>query len=398
MTTPLTGDGSPTAAAGIPAAPAGPADPVKTLIQRHHLLCARAADPVELAAALEARGVTDRVAAECRHRDVFSLAEEIHARVERADGPLPVESAAPDSDGPAADGSDAHGSDVHGPGAFDRRAYDRSPYGWGFLGWLCCLWLVAYGLVGERLLIELLGSHRGLTPPTVAAAAAPTAVALACAVAPAAWCGYWFGTRACRALATSRGLAEFGARVRPLLLAAVGAFVALLLALLWAARTAVPSGVMAPGTRLGGPFAAALESAGQLAAPAPVTPPALAYGAVAALGALLFVGRLLAAHGFGKAAVTAALAACAAEATPLGMLLAARLPGCAGLEEPVARAAEAYGAAALPLVACAVPALALLAYSFPALSRACAHGRGDLAYAPGHIRPGSSPYAPAPEA
>ncbi|MEU2510393.1 hypothetical protein [Streptomyces syringium] len=397
MTTPLTDDGSPTAAAGIPAAPAGaadhvgpagPADPVKTLIQRHHLLCARAADPFELAAALEARGVTDRVAAECRHRDVFSLAEEIHARVERADGPLPVESGAP-----AADGSDAHG-----PGAFDRRAYDRSPYGWGFMGWLCCLWLVAYGLVGERLLVELLGSRQGLTPPTVAAAAAPTAVALACAVAPAAWCGYWFGTRACRALATSRGLAEFGARVRPLLLAAVGGFVALLLALLWAARTAVPSQVTAPGTRLGGPFAAAMESAGQLASPAPTTPPALAYGAVAALGALLFVGRLLAAHGFGKAAVTAALAACAAEATPLGMLLAARLPGCAGLEWPVARAAEAYGAAVLPLVACAVPALALLAYSLSALSRACAHGRGDLAYAPGHFRPGSSPYAPAPEA
>ncbi|MEV4871943.1 hypothetical protein [Streptomyces syringium] len=394
MTTPLTDDDSPTAAAGIPAGPAGPvdhagpADPVKTLIQRHHLLCARAADPFELAAALEARGVTDRVAAECRHRDVFSLAEEIHARVERADGPLPVESEAR-----AADGSDAHG-----PGAFDRRAYDRSPYGWGLLGWICCLWLVAYSLVGERLLLELLGSRHGITPPTVAAAAAPTAVALACAVAPAAWCGYWFGTRACRALATSRGLAEFGARVRPLLLAAVGLFVALLLALLWAARTAVPSGVTAPGTRLGGPFAAALESAGQLAAPPPTTPPALAYGAVAALGALLFVGRLLAAHGYGKAAVTAALAACAAEATPLGLLLVARLPGCAVLEQPVARAVEAYGAAALPLVACAVPALALLAHSLSALSRACAHGRGDLAYAPGHFRPGSSPYAPAPEA
>ncbi|WP_338932077.1 hypothetical protein WEB32_22515 [Streptomyces netropsis] len=397
MTTSLTDDSAPTAAAGIPAAsadPAGPADPVKTLIQRHHLLCARAADPFELAAALEARGITDRVAAECRHRDVFSLAEEIHARVERADGPLPIEPAVP-----AADGSDAHG-----PGAFDLRAYDRSPYGWGLVGWLCCLWLVAYGLVGDRLLVELLGGRQGLALPTVTAAVAPTAVALACAVAPAAWCGYWFGTRACRALATSRGLAEFGARVRPLLLAAVGLFLALLLALLWAARTAVSSGAppTPPGTRLGGPFAAALESAGQLAAaPAPTTPPVLAYATVAALGALLFVGRLLAAHGFGKAAVTAVLTACAAEAAPLGVLLAARLPGCGGLERPVARAAEAYGAAALPLVACAVPALALLAYSLPALSRACAHGRGDLAYAPGHIRPGPSPYAPyapAPEA
>lgn len=54
-------------------------------MQRHHELCARAADPLEIAAGLEAHGVTDRTAARFRHRDVFSLAEELYARVPRDD-------------------------------------------------------------------------------------------------------------------------------------------------------------------------------------------------------------------------------------------------------------------------------------------------------------------------
>ncbi|WP_344563775.1 hypothetical protein [Streptomyces axinellae] len=46
-------------------------------------LCERAIDPLEIAAGLEARGVTDRTAARFRHRDVFSLAEELYARIPR---------------------------------------------------------------------------------------------------------------------------------------------------------------------------------------------------------------------------------------------------------------------------------------------------------------------------
>lgn len=52
----------------------GPADPVKTLMHSHRELCERAVDPLEIAAGLEAHGVTDRAAARFRHRDVFSLA------------------------------------------------------------------------------------------------------------------------------------------------------------------------------------------------------------------------------------------------------------------------------------------------------------------------------------
>ncbi|GAB3127984.1 hypothetical protein GCM10027160_53150 [Streptomyces calidiresistens] len=62
-----------------------PADPVRVLMDRHRELCEQAVHPLEIAAVLEARGLTDRGAARYRHRDVFSLAEELYARVPRAD-------------------------------------------------------------------------------------------------------------------------------------------------------------------------------------------------------------------------------------------------------------------------------------------------------------------------
>ncbi|MFE0766456.1 hypothetical protein [Streptomyces smyrnaeus] len=57
-----------------------PGDPVRVLLRRHRALCECAVDPLEIAAGLEASGITDRTAARCRHRDVFSLAEELYAR------------------------------------------------------------------------------------------------------------------------------------------------------------------------------------------------------------------------------------------------------------------------------------------------------------------------------
>ncbi|MYV70221.1 hypothetical protein GT043_30600, partial [Streptomyces sp. SID2131] len=44
---------------------------------------------------------------------------------------------------------------------------------------------------------------------------------LALAVAPAAWCAHLFARRARRRIADSRGLADFAAAVRPLLLGTV---------------------------------------------------------------------------------------------------------------------------------------------------------------------------------
>lgn len=60
--------------------PGRPADPVRGLLRAHRELCERAVHPLEIAAGLEAHGVTDRTAARFRHRDVFSLAEELYAR------------------------------------------------------------------------------------------------------------------------------------------------------------------------------------------------------------------------------------------------------------------------------------------------------------------------------
>ncbi|MFY4724014.1 hypothetical protein ACLF5H_37270, partial [Streptomyces sp. LaBMicrA B280] len=70
------------------AAPRGPSgDPVKALLHRHRDLCEGAVDALEIAAGLEAQGITDRTAARFRHRDVFSLAEELYARVPRTGEP-----------------------------------------------------------------------------------------------------------------------------------------------------------------------------------------------------------------------------------------------------------------------------------------------------------------------
>ncbi|MFG3252827.1 hypothetical protein [Streptomyces sp. NPDC048172] len=69
-----------------------PADPVRGLMHQHRELCEHAVDPLEIAAGLEAHGVTDRTAARFKHRDVFSLAEELYARVPRADARSRLES------------------------------------------------------------------------------------------------------------------------------------------------------------------------------------------------------------------------------------------------------------------------------------------------------------------
>ncbi|MEU8531410.1 hypothetical protein AB0C77_38475, partial [Streptomyces sp. NPDC048629] len=77
--------GSAAATSPGPAAPRrGNGDPVKALLHRHRELVEGAVDPLEIAAGLEVHGVTDRTAARFRHRDVFSLAEELYARVPAA--------------------------------------------------------------------------------------------------------------------------------------------------------------------------------------------------------------------------------------------------------------------------------------------------------------------------
>ncbi|MFF4896872.1 hypothetical protein [Streptomyces sp. NPDC001068] len=355
----------------------GAADPVKALMHRHRALCEQAVDPLEIAAGLEAHGVTDRTAARFRHRDVFSLAEELYARVPR-DGdrpPRPEPAPAPRARAdwvlltllPGAVGAAvavgvrltegrprlltaaagvlvlalAAGLALRGgPLAVPGRAVAR-PAVTGTRVWTC--WLLAYALFGNGLLRTVLdGGPDGL--PTGAAhgpwpvATAPV-LALVLACAPAAWSTHLFTAAARRRLAASRGLAEFAGAVQPLLLGTFALYLGVLTTLLAVC-----------GAALG-------ESAG--------------YPEALTLGALLLLARLLAVHRLPQGPALALAAA--AEAAAVGLVLAGRLPGCAFLASPVDALAQAWGAGAVPALACGTAALALLFRATRTLTRAPAH-------------------------
>lgn len=337
----------------------GPADPVKALLHRHRELCERAVDPLEIAAGLEAHGVTDRTAARFRHRDVFSLAEELYARVPRADDDERRRSAAR-APGTGASWNAGAALSALVPGAVGALtsvgltatdgplraaigvvgamavavALTTGPAAPGTRAWTA--FLLVYALFGDGLLVRLLaGGPEGTWPVD-----APPLLGVALAAAPGAWCARLFAVRARRRLAGSRGLADFAAGTRPLLLGVVALHTAALTGLVVLVDTVLGQG-------------------------------ALSGGAVA-LGTLLFLARLLTAHGFPGAAA-GLLAACAAEALALASVLAGRVPGCAWLARPVEAATAAWGPAAVPTLACGASALALLAYATAVLVRASAH-------------------------
>ncbi|WP_265866631.1 hypothetical protein [Streptomyces sp. SKN60] len=366
----------PTAVQGASARPRrGPADPVKALMHRHRELCERAVDPLEIAAGLEAHGVTDRTAARFRHRDVFSLAEELYARVPRGEATVsrtPADRA--DRPGPA-----SWALTVCAPGAVAALATLGLALGTGglrvaagaigvvglFAGLVVAvrrgplrvtagtptaapLWtlgLLAHAAAGDGLLDQVLRGGPDTGPVVVTALDGPVAaadwaldtaplLALALSVAPAAWCAHLFAVRARHRLAASRGLADFAAGARPLLLGTVALHLALLAGLL--ALTGFHPGALA-------------------------------------LGALLLIARLLAVHGFAETAARALGAACAAELLALASVLAARLPGLDVLGAPVRALVTLGGPAALPALVCGCAALALLTHATEALSRASAH-------------------------
>ncbi|MFD8553686.1 hypothetical protein ACFV08_19295 [Streptomyces fradiae] len=402
-------------------------DPVKVLLHRHRELCERAVDPLEIAAGLEACGVTDRAVARYRHRDVFSLAEELYARVprdlsctpdgarrpggDRATGSEPDADLAP-VPGPACAPPHAGGTAWHaggtawhaggtawhaggtacgaGRGSLRRRGGRalaallpaaggaaalavharatgplliavtaagaaglaaalvlavrsgplRAPRRAPLTTWAATLLLVLYAAYGDGLLDQLVGTGPVEPPPP---ATAPL-LGLAAAVAPAALCARLFAVRARRRLAVSRALDDFTAGVRPLLLAVVALQLVALTGLVAAAR-------LVPGTRPG------------------------ALAPAVALGALLFLARLLAVYGFPRAGSIALGGAAAAQALACLSLLAGRLPGCDAAAVPVRRAVESWGAAAVPGAVCTAAALVLLGYACAVLARASAHAR-----------------------
>ncbi|MFF1713320.1 hypothetical protein [Streptomyces sp. NPDC058268] len=361
------------ASGAVPAKPArrGAVDPVKALMHRHRELCERAVDPLEIAAGLEAHGVTDRTAARFRHRDVFALAEEMYARVprdeEERDAPTGTSSrGAPEVPAGwalfallpgvacalAAVGielSEGHARYAVGIGGALavavalRLALRRGPLRCAHhvvpatRAWVC--FLIAYALFGDGLMrAAVSGGPDGPWAPSTAAA-----LGLSLAVAPAVWCVRLFAVGARRRLALSRGLAEFTSAVRPLLLGSVALYLCALGVLLVGAGAAY--GVPA--------------SAG-----------------AGALGALLLLARLLSSYGFMRAPLLMLGAAGAVEAASLASVFAGRLPGCAWLAAPVEGVVRAWGPGAVPVVACGAAAGVLLLHSLRVLSRASAHGDG----------------------
>ncbi|WP_326699694.1 hypothetical protein OG909_21805 [Streptomyces sp. NBC_01754] len=347
----------------------GSADPVRALMRHHRELCERAVDPLEIAAGLEAHGLTDRAAARYRHRDVFSLAEELYARVPGADRTAP---ARPSRRGP---GTEARVgwtllAMLPGAGCLATAGVLRATEGvlggearfavtavgalLVLLALRLCLrggplrtpgaggltlyvgWLLGYTVYGDDLLAQVVSGG----PDGDWTASPVPLLGLATALVPAAWCAHLFAVHAHRRLVGSHVLADFGAGVRPLLFGVV--------ALQLCATTVL------------------LHLAGLGHGGSPLVAPA-------ALGVLLFLARLLAVHGFPEPAATGLAAACTAEVSATFLVLAGRLPGLGFLARPVDVLVARAGTGAVPALACGVAALGLLLHASVTLTRASAH-------------------------
>jgi hypothetical protein len=341
-------------------------------MHRHRELCERAVYPLEIAAGLEAHGVTDRTAARFRHRDVFALAEEMYARVPWATEhtPAPVRPACAADSRAGRTGSAPWLLRALLPGAVCALAVVGMEAAEGTLRllagaagavgvavatalclrrgplrakgrtvasvrtWTLCL--LAFAAFGQGLVHEVItgGPDRAWPMDTT------PLVALALAVAPAACCAHLYSVLARRRLERCRGLDEFAAGARPLLLSVLVLHTGALTVVLTLTGLVLPGGSPVP---------------------------------TAALGTLLFLARLFVVHGFPESAATALAAACAVEAAAPALLLAGRLPGLEALARPVDALVGAWGTAAVPALACGAAAAGLLAHAAVALSRASAH-------------------------
>lgn len=296
-------------------------------MHRHEALVAGAVDEWEVAAGLEAQGVTDGVARRLRHRDVFGLAEELYARVPRAVRPVEVaeerERARPTPRVAAAYAlPGAVCAVAAGTGLLPALAVLVALALWAALrtGPLRTTRAAATAPWTYGLLAFALYAPRGAG--TAGTATACTALTLS--LVPAAYSAHWLAVRSRAQLAPSHGLADFADAVRPRLAAALAAYALALFAL--------------------------LRTAAAVAGPAPLAGPA-------ALGLLLFTARLLAVHGHPGRAAAGLAAACAAEALTL-----AAAPLHLGPGGPIAEA-----------LVCGAAALALTVQAFRVLPRASAH-------------------------
>ncbi|MFD6434240.1 hypothetical protein [Streptomyces venezuelae] len=381
----------------------GAADPVKALMHRHRELCARAVDPLEIAAGLEAHGVTDRAAARFRHRDVFALAEEMYARVPTLpDGRTPTTPEVSPPPSPQREVPSGWALFALLPGAVCAAAVAGAAFSEGHArlavsavgalavalalrvalrkgplhavtrpvratrAWVC--WLLLYALLGDGLLNGAVTGGPD-APGDLWDPAAAALLGLALAVAPAIWCARLFAVRAGARLAASRGLHEFASSVRPLLLGVIALFLCALGALLAGAYALLGDAGTGPGH----------------GAPALI-------GAFA-LGALLLLARLLGVHGFTRAPVLLLGTAGSCEAAALALVFAGRLPGLDALAVPVTAAVDAWGPGVVPAAACGAAALVLLVHAARTLTLASAHAGSGAGRSSDHSPAGPTPRA-----
>lgn len=304
----------------------GPADPVRELIEVHRELCEQAVDVLDIAAGLEDSGIGPAGAAAYRHTDVFGLAEELSARVaRRPDGPG-------DPDGPGGPGPVARRS-RRAAAALTAAAAHLVPVAVLAVGGASVPVAAAAVIVGAVVLTLATGRPRWSRWPgwaaagyglgaavllaAVTAGSVPLGAAAATAAGSARWCARWVRDLGRGHLGAAVTMAEFRARMRPVL--PVAAVLQLALTGLWtAAALALTPG--APHGPDGSAAAAALSGAG-------VT----AWAVQGCAGLALLVSAVLA-HA-GRAALAASVVLLAGAGTAALLLPSAQTAGrlvCAG--------------------------------------------------------------------
>jgi hypothetical protein len=341
---------------------ASTADPVHDLLIRHLPLCETAVHPLEIAAELEAVGIGPATAGHYRHSDVFSLAEELYARVPRR--PSALRTPPPES-------------------PWRRRAVPA--LGIALLQLLPCaaLWL-ARSTGGTRrgpgvaltvlLLLALAAaatSGRDLDHPfrarfgfalglaallglgVTGGASPPVAVALACSVGAADWCARWFRHIGWGHLDAARSQSEFRERMRPVLPVAVALYLTALSALTFAALA------LQRHRHTEGGLAAAVGGAS-----------GTAWAAQECTGAVLLLVLLLWRCGRHRDALTALLCALSAVATAVAAV-GAKAPWQVPTAPPGSPAGAVFSSALL--WGCGLTAVLLLPYAWVVLRRPESH-------------------------
>ncbi|MFD8701397.1 hypothetical protein ACFV1W_02090 [Kitasatospora sp. NPDC059648] len=318
------------------------ADPVREVMAEYRELCERAVDPLDIAAGLEEAGLGPEAAARCRHADLFSLAEELYARVPRrppgpepagerpggdarraapaaavlavlpcagvvalgAGWPVLLPAAVPLVLLPALTAPPPAGSGPPPCGAARPAEFGpvRAPVGPAGSRWRPAA--LGYGLgLAALLLLPLAapGADRPLAAALVLAAAVSTGAAERAA--------RWYRRVGREHLGAARTLADFRARMRPVLPVAVALHLAVLGVLTYAALAVIAVVAPRPGPGHGGGL---LQLAAERAG-------ATAWAAQGVLGLLLVLPALLARCGRSAAAALGAAAGPAATAVLLAL-------------------------------------------------------------------------------